>query len=301
MNRSIRYGLILFLIILVVIFCFSSLFFMIINAWNLSISHSLGLIFLSAILASLIITIIIVSTLPILKDILATFRSLIKLENLSQPLLMRLSTEAPGTYHHTILVTNLAHKAAKTIGADTLLTRVGSYYHDIGKLSNPLLYIENQPSETAGLIKNPTKKAKEIINHVTVGIKLAKEYHLPNEVIVFIPEHHGTMVIQYLYQIAKKKNPQIDKKIFTYPGPKPSSKETAIVMLADAAEAKIRSLENTSDKNIEKAVSEIIENRISANQLEFSSLNKIELISIKKVFVEYLTFMSHRRIPYQKP
>lgn len=257
--------------------------------------------YLSASLCSAIfITFFVVTSAPVLKDFLATYRQLLRLENLSHPLLMKLSLEAAGTYHHSLSVANLANRAAKTIKADSLLTRVGAYYHDIGKVTRPDFFIENQKEgeNPHDQIDDPKKNFEIIKNHISDGIKLAEEYHLPKEVIAFIAEHQGTQ-LSYFYQIAKNKNEKSKKSDFRYPGPKPLSRETAIVMLADVIEAKVRLLDKVNSEKISNIVEETIQEKLLDKQLDLSGLSNKDLGLIKKSFIETLQVMYHQRIEYK--
>ena len=234
---------------------------------------------------------------------MATYRRLLRLESLSHPLLLKFSMEAPGTYHHSLNVANLAYKAAKSIKADALLTRVGAYYHDIGKLKNPVFYIENQNKTDKSPhdeLQDPEKSAKIIIDHVKYGIELGKEYKLPSEVIAFISEHHGTSRIKYFFEMAKKMGLKPREKDFTYPGPKPLSPETAILMLADVIEAKIRLLNKVNKTTITQTVYESVQEKIDEKQLELSGLTQKQLDQICQSFISTLAVMYHQRINYPK-
>lgn len=254
---------------------------------------------MAAVLSALIIAFLVVSTAPVLKDFLANQRSLLRLENLSHPLLLKLSLEAPGTYHHCLAVANLANKAAKAIGADSLLTRIGAYYHDIGKTINPSYYIENQ-KEGINIheeMQNPKKSAKIILGHVQSGLNLANDYHFPKEVIAFISEHHGTSLTHFYYQ-AEKSGKKVKKSDFRYPGPKPLSRETAITMLADIIEARVRLLEKVTPEAIEEVVDQSIKEKNQENQLELSGLTPRELGIIRQSFIDTLETIYHQRVKY---
>jgi hypothetical protein len=244
---------------------------------------------------------LLINTIPYLKQFILTDRSLNRYQNLSHPLLLRLSLEAPGTYHHSLMVANLSYKAAKEIGANCILARTGAYYHDIGKLQNPEIFIENQyqqdPLKTTNIQKIKLF-AKKIINHVNFGIKLAKTYNLPPEIIIFIAEHHGTTTTLFFYNTAKKINSRINIKDFTYPGPKPLSAESAIVMISDAVEAKLRLIKDINKNNITETVNQIINDRILKNQLNLSGLNPSQINKIRKSLIETLITINHQRISY---
>jgi len=302
MKKPIRYGLFLLMTIFIINLVVILLVNIIFRHWQIFTGANLSIIIFSSLLASLIISVIVIYTSPVIKDFLITYRTLLRLEALSHPLLMRLSSEAPGTYNHSLIVANLANRAAKAIGADSLLARVGGYYHDSGKLSNPLAFIENQAG-TDNIheeIDNPQKSAKTIINHVKAGVKLAKEYKLPDEVIALIAEHHGTTLLTYFYEKARGKNPQTIRGSFRYPGPKVMSREAAILMLADAIEAKIRLIKEVNPKIIHDVVDEIIQMRLNDKQLELSGLSNGDITRIKDSFMDTLGVIFHQRIDYPK-
>lgn len=296
MNQTAKYGLTIFLFIALINFGVG-LFFILIGSW-------LGwqpiyLILLDSLIASIGIALLVILGTPTLRGFLVTYRRLLRLENLSHPLLLRLSSEAPGTYHHSLNATQLAYKAGKAIGADALLIRVGGYYHDIGKLSHPQFFIENQKDENIHeTLQNPKKSAGLIINHIKEGIKLAQENHFPQEIIDFIPQHHGTAVVSYFYNQAKEQNPKVLKKDFTYPGPKPLTKETAILMLADIIEAKARPETNLTPEKIKEIVKETIVEKVQENQFDLSGLTPTDFAKITKAFQETLASMFHQRIKY---
>lgn len=302
MKKPIRYITFLvamfFIINLVVTFLVNTIF----RHWEVFSGTILLIILLSSLLSSLLISAVVIYTSPVIKDFLVTYRTLLRLEALSHPLLMRLSTEAPGTYNHSLVVANLANKAAKAIGADSLLARLGGYYHDCGKLSDPLSFIENQAgsSNIHEEIDNPQKSAKTIINHVKAGIKLAKEYKLPDEVVALIAEHHGTTLLSYFYEKALDKNSQTARSGYRYPGPKVMSREAAILMLADAIEAKIRLIKDVNQKIIHDIVDEIVHTRMDEKQLELSGLSNGDITRIKSSFMETLGVIFHQRIDYPK-
>lgn len=300
-NKPIVYILSLIGIITIINLIFIFLFSLLWHSDQISFGLKFTYYFLAALSSSLVISFFVVATAPVLKDFLATYRRLLRLENLSHPLLMKLSLEAPGTYHHSLTVANLANRAAKAVGADSLLTRVGAYYHDIGKTTHPEYYIENQKG---GLnphdeINDPKESFKMIKEHVTEGLRLAEEYHLPKEVTAFIPEHQGTQLTGF-YQKAIELGKKIKKSDFRYAGPKPLSRETAIIMLADAIEAKIRLLEKVTPDAINETVQQTIDEKIADGQLELSGLNNREISMIKSSFVETLSVIYHQRVEYRK-
>ncbi len=227
--------------------------------------------------------------------------TLLELSDLNHPLLKRLSVEAPGTFHHSILVGNLAEAAAIAVGANALLTRVGCYYHDIGKMAKPEYFIENQ----MGALNRhdslaPRMSALILINHVKAGLELAEQYNLPRAVKQFIPEHHGTSLISYFYNKALETGDpkEIDETQFRYPGPRPRSKETAIAMLADTVEAACRTLQNPTPQRIRNLVDSLVERKIKEGQLDESDLTLREINLIKEAFVTILVGIHHSRIEY---
>ena len=227
--------------------------------------------------------------------------SLLELSDTNSPLLRRLSEEAPGTFQHSLQVANLAEMGALEIGANAMLTRAGAIYHDIGKLQNPMYFIENQSSNL-----NPhdeikfDESAEIIISHVLDGIEIAKENNLPDELIDFIRTHHGTTTVQYFYKqfIADFPEEEVDIKDFTYPGPKPYSKETAILMMADSSEAAARSIKNPTSENIDALIEKIINKQISADQFVNADITFKEINQIKKLFKKKLVNIHHARIEY---
>lgn len=239
-----------------------------------------------------------------ISDAMFSLRRMSRLENLSNPLLMRLSAEAPGTYHHSLNVSNIAQKACKKIGADSLLVRVASYYHDIGKLESPLEFIENQSStdipqdESAETIRNNSKK---IIAHVENGVSIAKENNLPEDIIDIIAEHHGTTRTLYFYEKAKERGLKIKRTDFRYKGPTPQTKESAILMLADCVEATIRSEKNLTKETITNIVNSSIKERELDNQFKNSSLTENELAKVHSSMIGTILSIYHQRISYEQP
>jgi putative nucleotidyltransferase with HDIG domain len=233
--------------------------------------------------------------------ILTVFQ-LLELANPSQPLLRRLLVETPGTYHHSLMVGNLAERAAEAIRADPLMTRVAAYYHDVGKLANPLAFIENQaggdnihdqldPEVSAGILKQ----------HVVDGIDLAYKARLPKALIAFIPQHHGTAIMSYFYARAKElaePGAVVDERKFRHAGPKPQSREAALIMLADGVEASVRSLAARDEPAIRAMVARIIEERVADGQFDECDLTLRDLDLIREAFVGQLLGMYHTRIAY---
>jgi putative nucleotidyltransferase with HDIG domain len=228
--------------------------------------------------------------------------TLLELADLNQPLLKRLAMEAPGTYHHSIIVGNLAESAAKAIGASPLLARVGAYYHDIGKMEIPEYFVENQlgiKSKHESL--NPTMSALVLASHVKKGRIIGEEAGLPDAVLNFVEEHHGTTMMSYFYNKAKDMDLPIDSEDeFRYPGPKPQSKETAIVMLADSTEAASRTLDNPTSARIRNLIQKLINDKFSSRELTDCDLTLKDLNDIREAFVLILIGVFHHRIPYPK-
>ncbi len=227
---------------------------------------------------------------------------LIEISRPTHPLLRQLLLKAPGTYHHTLIVGNMAERAAEAIGADALLTRVGAYYHDVGKTIRPYFFIENRTESLDPHARlDPYTSTQIIISHVRDGIELARKYRLPQRLIDFVPEHHGTLLATYFYHQAVKQAGSpvgVDKEQFRYPGPKPQSRETAITMLADGAEATVRSKRPGSIEEMEQIVAESIQSRMLAGQLDECPLTMSDLQAIRKAFVDVLRGLQHPRITY---
>ena len=234
-----------------------------------------------------------------------TFR-LIELSDLNAPILRRLFTTAPGTYSHSILVANLAEAACLDIGANPLLTRVGSYYHDLGKMENPHYFVENQTDYNRHDDLAPRLSATVIRSHVKLGVEKARQLRLPREVIDIIDQHHGNSVITWFYDKAlklegkAKRNSPVDIEDFTYPGVPPRSRESAVVMLADVSEAAVRAMEKPTAVKIEKLIQDLFAKKVESGQLAHSELTFRELESIKNSFLRVLVAYYHSRIEYPK-
>jgi putative nucleotidyltransferase with HDIG domain len=237
-------------------------------------------------------------------DIVTTMR-LIELSRPDHPLLQRLLREAPATYHHSLMVANLAEQAAERIGADALLTRVGAYYHDVGKLTRPYFFSENQVEGVNPHDRlDPRTSAEVIISHVDDGLELGRRYRLPRRVRAFIPEHHGTNWVSYMYdkavQLASEPG-TIDAGDFHHHGPLPQSKETALVMLADGCEAAVRALRPTSEDEVSEVVNRVYAERMADGQLNECDLTLRDLEVAREAFISALKGVFHPRIRYPKP
>jgi putative nucleotidyltransferase with HDIG domain len=247
-------------------------------------------------------TILTIGLLPIFESLfdVTTDITLLELSDLNHPLLKRLSLEAPGTYHHSIIVGNLAEAGAKASGANTLLSRVGAYYHDIGKVDKPEYFVENQMGAKSKHEKlTPSMSALILESHVKEGVEMAEEVNLPQAVIDFIHQHHGTTVMRYFYNKALEQGAGQDlKDEYRYPGPRPHSKETAIVMLADAVEAASRVLEDPKPSRLKSLIKKIIDSKLQAGELSDSDLTFKELSGIEHAFLPVLISIFHPRVEY---
>ncbi|MDY6012264.1 HD family phosphohydrolase [Clostridium sp.] len=256
---------------------------------------AIGVVF-SAVLA--------IGILPFLEssfDIVTTLK-LLELANPNNPLLKKLLMEAPGTYHHSMLVANLAEMAAEEIDANPVIARVGAYFHDVGKLKRPFFFGENQIGKENPHDKiNPNLSTLIIISHVKDGVELAKEYNLPDVIKDIIQQHHGTTLVKYFYYIMKNnaENPdEIKEEDFKYQGPIPSSKEAGIIMLADSVEAAVRSINDPTKGKIEEMVNNIIKDKLHSGQLDNCDLTLKDLEKIRKCFLKALYGIYHQRVEY---
>lgn len=232
---------------------------------------------------------------------LLTRSRLLELADQERPLLRRLSCEAPGTFEHTLMIAGLAEEGARAIGADVDLVRTGSLYHDVGKLHGPQWFIENQGGgeNPHDRLDDPLASAAILQAHVDEGLRLARRYRLPRPLADFIPEHQGTLKMGYFLYQARERDPAVPESAFRYQGPRPRSRETAILMLADGCEAALRSLPpDTSDAEARAMVRRLIEARQDDGQLALSGLSRSELELVIRAFVRVWRRMRHRRIPY---
>lgn len=235
---------------------------------------------------------------------LTTMLQLLELAHPSQPLLRRLLTEAPGTYHHSIIVGNLAERAAEQIGIDSLLVRVGAYYHDVGKLHRPYYFAENQfDGDNIHDRLRPEASAAALVDHVTHGLELARQFGLPPSVQGFISQHHGTRLASFFYRKAVKLagTDSVDEATFRYPGPRPQTKGTALVMLADTVEASVRAASNRSTQSLEQLVERAVNERLLEGELDDCDLTLRDLETIKRSFTKQLQGIYHPRIEYPEP
>ena len=253
-------------------------------------------------LNGLICAFVVIATSKIFETIFGeiTNFTLLELSDSSQPLMKRMVLEAPGSYHHSLIVSNLAEAAADAIDAHSLLVRVGAYYHDIGKMVKPEYFTENQMLKSNKHDElEPSMSRLVIFNHVKEGIELAQKYHLNRRIIDFIPEHHGTSLMHYFYQKALSEHPEgLEERDYRYPGPKPQSKETAIVLLADSVEGATRAMDEHTPQRIEDLVRKVINNKFIDGQLDECNLTLREIDTIAATFVRVLSAMYHGRIKY---
>jgi hypothetical protein len=241
---------------------------------------------------------------------ISTGMSLLELADLSHPLLRKLSTEAPGTYQHSMQVSVIAEEACQAIGGNALLTRVGAYYHDVGKINKAEYFIENQSAgqQNRHMMLSPNVSMLIIVGHVKDGLQLAREYHLPTAIFPFIQSHHGTTLIEYFYHRAQQQEdaksadpeeaPEVDEHQFRYPGPKPRSKEVAILMLADAAESACRTIDEPSAARIETLVHDIVIKRLLDGQFDECDMTMREIEIVERSMIRTLIGIYHARIAY---
>lgn len=248
-------------------------------------------------------SIVTVGSLPLWESVfnVVTPLKLLELSNPNQPLLKKLLLEAPGTYHHSIIVGNLSESAVDAIGGNSLLARVGAFYHDIGKTRRPYFFKENQlTSDNPHDKLNPSLSTTIITDHVKDGIELAKKHKLPAEVRDFIEQHHGNTLVAYFYHKAKtgENGESVEEKNFRYDGVKPQTKETAIVMIADSVEAAVRSLSSPTQEKVEALVEKIIQDKVNDGQLDECNITLKDLDQIKKTFLKVILSIFHERIEY---
>lgn len=271
------------------------------------LSSNIKEIFLNSVFAALGVLIAGVLAIGLLPFFEATFNivttlKLLELSNPNSPLLKKLLMEAPGTYHHSMLVANLAEMAAEEVGANPVITRVGAYYHDVGKTTRPYFFKENQMGMDNPHDKiTPSLSALIIISHVKEGLELAKEYNIPEVIQDMIAQHHGTTLVKYFYLTVKNnsENPdEVKEEDFRYPGPIPSSKEAGIIMLADSVEASVRSIKEPTKAKIEEMVNNIIKDKLHSGQLDNCDITLKDIGKIKECFLKALNGIYHQRIEY---
>lgn len=267
---------------------------------------------LVAMVGGLVTALLALIFLPLFESLfdITTDITLLELSDMGHPLLQRLAMEAPGTYHHSLMVANLAQAAAAEINANPLLVRVCAYFHDIGKLTKPEFFVENtQFRENPHDDLSPSMSTLVIISHVKEGVSMARRAKLPRPIIEAIEQHHGTSLVAYFYHRAKTQQSEktgngsdrgVSETDYRYPGPTPRTPEMGILLLADSVEAASRSMEKPTPSRIENLVQEIIDSRLQDNQLDDCDLTFAQLKAIKRSFIFTLTNMLHGRVPYPK-
>ena len=260
-------------------------------------SPSVGAAFLNGIISGLM-ALLLLPFFEMMLDLASPFR-LMELLDLNTPVLKEFFFKAPGTYQHTMAVANIAESVANEIGANGLLTRVGAYYHDIGKMFHPEYFIENQTGRNPHDDLGPVASAAAVRSHVILGVRLARQIGLPKAVIDFIPEHHGTSTIDYFYYKSKQLDSEMkSEKIFKYPGPKPQSKETAVVMLVDSVEAAFRVVQSRDEETIRELVNKVAGRKLEQGELDRSGLTIGELKKITATLTHILKSSAHQRVSY---
>jgi hypothetical protein len=273
-----------------------------IQSFKLSALEGYTILFLNGCLSGVIV----VGILPVFEYLfkVVTNISLLELSDINHPVLRNMIMKAPGTYHHSLVVGNLAEQACDAVvGANPLLARIGAYYHDIGKIEKAEYFSENQmPSLSKHDELSPTMSKLVIMNHVKEGVEVAKRNKLNHKIIDFIQQHHGTSLVYYFYRRAlenlEEEQGQVKEEVFRYPGPKPNTKETAIVLLADSVEAACRSVKTPTPTSIEEMVHKIINNKFIDGQLDECDLTLRDLERIAGVFIRVLGGIYHPRVTY---
>ncbi len=255
----------------------------------------------------LLSSLIVLGFLPYLENFFSRLTNikLLEMSDVNHPLLKRMSLEAPGTYHHSLIMASLAEAAADAIGANGLLCRVGAYFHDIGKMVKPEYFVENQGSLGNPHDPLPPNMSKIVIqSHIKEGVALGRQYNLDKAIVNFIPMHHGTSRIEYFYRRAIEQSSdleEVDAEEYRYPGPRPHTKETAIVMIADSVEASVRTLEDPTHQRLQDQVNKIIQDKMADGQFDDVPLTMMDLRQISDSFVNTLTGIYHTRIKYPTP
>ncbi|WP_074510985.1 HD family phosphohydrolase [Planococcus glaciei] len=259
--------------------------------------------FSAAVISGLLSGALAIGLLPFFESafgLLSTMK-LIELSNPNHPLLKKILTETPGTYHHSVMVANLADASCEAIGANGLLARVGCYYHDIGKTKQPHFFIENQmhmrnPHDSLP----PETSSRIILEHGTYGAELLRKHKMPKEIVDVAAQHHGTSLLKFFYHKAKEQNPEVDEAMYRYSGPKPQTKEIAIISVADSVEAAVRSMKEPTSEKIKNLVDAIVEDKLKDGQFEECDLTMKELKTVKHIMCETLNGIFHSRIEYPK-
>lgn len=266
--------------------------------------YAIGDIFIQSaygVVAAFLSAVLTIGLLPFFETVLGILSDikLLQLSSPNQPLLKKLLTEAPGTYHHSIMVANLSETACEAIGANGLLARVGAYYHDMGKTVRPHYFIENQLAiKNPHDVISPAESADIIISHPYDGADMLKKHRIPKEIVDIATQHHGTTLLKYFYYKEKEKNKEVKEESFRYPGPKPQTKEAAIICICDSVEAAVRSLKEPTEEKIEDIVVSIIRDRMTDGQLDESPLTLEDLNLVQRTICDTLKGIFHSRIQY---
>lgn len=271
------------------------------EGWALNLNYA-GMAAANGIINSILV----LGILPLYESVfgVTTTFKLLELSDLNAPIFKKMIIKAPGTYNHSLMVANMAEAACKEIGANHMLARVGGYYHDIGKIPDSGMYIENKITDRRARTLAPAEYAKLIISHVSNGVRMAEKDDLPESIISFIREHHGESTMTYFYhQALEQADPntaaqKIRKSDFQYPGPKPSTQEVAVVMLADAVEAASRSIQEPTAEKLKGLVNKIVYNKLNEGELENSNLTMSDLKKVQRAFLRILNGIYHTRIEY---
>jgi len=260
-----------------------------------------GFYFVSGFISGISSAVLAIGLLPFFEagfGILSTMR-LIELSSPNHPLLRKILTEAPGTYHHSVMVANLSESACEAIGADGLLARVGCYYHDIGKTKRPQFFIENQMNIENPHDRLPPQTSKNIIiAHATDGAAMLRKHKMPKEIVDIAEQHHGTTLLKFFFHKAKQSDPEVKEEDYRYPGPKAQTKEAAVIGIADSVEAAVRSMNHPTHEQIETLVRNIIADRLQDEQLNECDLTLKELEIVANSLCETLNGIFHSRIEY---
>lgn len=258
----------------------------------------------AAIVSALLSGALTIGTLPFIETVFGILSSLrlIELSSPNHPLLKKILMEAPGTYHHSIMVANLAEAACEAVGADGLLARVGCYYHDIGKTKRPGFFVENQTNGLNPHDHLPPEKSRDIIiAHAADGVRILEKHKMPKEIVDIARQHHGTTAVKFFYYNAKQQDPTVKESDYRYAGPKPQTKEIAIITVADSVEAAVRSMKDPTPEKIKNLVHAIAQDKLQDGQFDECDLTIQELHTIEQVFCETLNGTFHSRIEYPEP
>lgn len=294
--NPLRYGIALFFSLTIVTFAIFSFIFLLFAKKIGVNAEVIWPLLLSSALSAAAGTAIIVGTVPIVNHILTTLRRLARLDSLNHPLLVRLQREAPGTFNRAQTIAGFAPQVARAVGADPTLVRIGTYFHDIGKLKNPALFAENnQGSEPRASGMSAEEKMAIFASHLTEGIALASEHRLPQEVVDLIAEHHGTTLVRSLFDTAKKQETRPKETTFRYPGPKPRSMEAVIIMLSDGIEEGLRKTNAQNETEIARVVEAVMQERFDEGQFSLLSIRGGTLQKLRDAYVDTIRAIYRNR------